>query len=226
MTDTPDAARHAELYEDVVLTVEIPADEVRAAFEHVYAEIRQGLKVPGHPRGQAPMEVVRSMLAGRVGADVLLPLLNEQVPKALAKAGYDSRRSAVRHYDEALLEEGRPFHVTLEFSWPKPRTDAELFEELAQDFTIDTAWRLDDLRRLVERSGSAPLRDAFVLKLKEVAPRLARESEGATIAAEAFGWELAEHFCAMVVELSPDDKEAASLRAEYAAMLARLPRPA
>ncbi|AKU99525.1 hypothetical protein AKJ09_06189 [Labilithrix luteola] len=212
------------LYDDVELDVVVSAADVDAAFEREYDEIRRELKVPGHPRGSAPMSAVRPMLEGRVIASILAPLVMEQTPKALERAGYDPRRSARPLFDETGLEEGKPFRFTLHFQNPRARTDAELHEELSQEFSLYEAWRLDDIRRLVERSGSATLKNALVAKLKDVATKLGLETEGARILPQAYGWELAVHLAEVVLELSPGDPDAARLRTTYATRLAKLPR--
>lgn len=221
-----------DLYDEIVLDIAIPAPVVDAAFERAYAEIRTQLKIPGFARGEAPLDVVRTMMAGRVHADVALPLLAEEIPKALAAAGYDPSTSVLPAFDSDLLAPGRSFDVRATFWSPKPRSVDELFAEIAEDFAVDRAERLADVcvlthAHVVARADAASsLSSMVVAKVKAVARTLAKDAVGATssVQIEAFGLEVAARICSRARLLAPDDEELASLAKDCAARYAKIAR--
>ncbi|MFN0084466.1 MAG: trigger factor [Blastocatellia bacterium] len=92
------------------LTIEVPADEVRAEFEKVYDLYSKNVKVPGFRPGRVP----RSVIKQRFNKEVKDEVAGEIVPHALKHALQDHKLRAVAEPSllELSLAEGEPLKFT------------------------------------------------------------------------------------------------------------------
>lgn len=92
------------------LTIEVPADEVKAEFEKVYDLYSKNVKVPGFRPGRVP----RSVIKQRFNKEIKDEVAGEIIPHALSHALQDHKLRAVA--EPSLLElsvvEGEPLKFT------------------------------------------------------------------------------------------------------------------
>lgn len=96
------------------LTVEIPVDDVKAAYEKTYSIYARHVKSPGFRQGRVPREVIKQRFAKEVKDEVLSALL----PEALKTAVVEHKLDVVGdpQISELSFKEGEPlkFRATLE----------------------------------------------------------------------------------------------------------------
>jgi len=91
----------------VGLTIEIPSDDVDAAFERTLARLSQRVKVQGFRPGKAP----RALVEARVGAEALREeVIEELVPKIVGQAIADEKIDSIDRprVDVLELDRGKP----------------------------------------------------------------------------------------------------------------------
>lgn len=66
------------------LSVEIPAEVVRTAFNRVFTSIQRDVTLKGFRKGKAPLNTVKSLYGDRVTQDVAQELIQMHYPKALS----------------------------------------------------------------------------------------------------------------------------------------------
>lgn len=67
------------------LTVEVPAERVRTAFENQYKQLSRRVAIPGFRKGHVPVDEIRRRFGSDVQQDVIKELINESYPAALAE---------------------------------------------------------------------------------------------------------------------------------------------
>ncbi|HZF37527.1 MAG TPA: trigger factor [Blastocatellia bacterium] len=96
------------------LTVEVPVEEVKAAFEKTYGVYARHVKSPGFRPGRVPREIIRQRFAKEVRDEVI----NSLVPEALHDAIVEHKLRVVGdpQIDDLSINEGEPmkFRATLE----------------------------------------------------------------------------------------------------------------
>ena len=65
------------------LNVEIPADEVKTAFNKVYNDIQKRVQIKGFRKGKAPISTIKTMYKDAVQSDVAQDLIQNHYPQAL-----------------------------------------------------------------------------------------------------------------------------------------------
>jgi trigger factor len=65
------------------ISIELPAERVQTAIEQKFAEVQQSVTLKGFRKGHAPMNMVKSMYADEVKADVIDDLIKVSYPEAL-----------------------------------------------------------------------------------------------------------------------------------------------
>jgi trigger factor len=65
------------------ISIVLPADQVQSAIEEKFAEVQQSVTLKGFRKGHAPMNIVKSMYADEVKADVVDELIKTSYPEAL-----------------------------------------------------------------------------------------------------------------------------------------------
>lgn len=71
------------------LSIQVPADHVRDAFEKVYKGIQRNATIKGFRQGKAPMATIRSMYKDRVQQDVIQDLIADTYQKAVEEHKLD-----------------------------------------------------------------------------------------------------------------------------------------
>jgi trigger factor len=96
------------------LTVEVPAEEVNAAFEKTYGAYARHLKIPGFRPGRVPRDLIKQRFAKEAKEEVVKSL----VPEALQSAVSEHMLRVVGdpQIDDLSVDEGEPlkFKATLE----------------------------------------------------------------------------------------------------------------
>ena len=88
----------------VVLTVEVPADQFEAAIEKAYRKMRGRISVPGFRPGKAPRKIIENMY----GAEVFYEeAINQAMPGAYTAAVESEKLEPVGYPDVELLDAGK-----------------------------------------------------------------------------------------------------------------------
>lgn len=181
------------------LVIDVPADEVAAAFRKVAANYRKYARIPGFRAGKVPESIVRRRFAAEIRKEVIDSLLPERFNKGVNELNI--RPVGQPQVTELTVEDGTPLHVKAVFEYipafsidgykdvtvPKPSveiTDEELQHELGH---------LRDSRATVEPvEEGRPLQDGDWAEITykgqiqpaatEAAPEATAESESAPAA--------------------------------------------
>ena len=94
------------------IIVEIPADQVDAAIDKVYAEIRKRAKYEGFRPGKIPMHIVKRVYRDAMLEQVMRDLYEKSIIKALQENKIPLLDTPVIEYGP--IEEGTPFKYTAE----------------------------------------------------------------------------------------------------------------
>ena len=65
------------------LMIEVPADRVKSETDKMFAEVKRSVVLKGFRKGKAPMNLVRSLYAEQVKADVVDELIKDTLPEAV-----------------------------------------------------------------------------------------------------------------------------------------------
>ncbi len=94
------------------LSIQVPAENVRDAFEKVYKGIQKNATIKGFRPGHAPLATIRTMYKDRVMDDVLQDLISQSYQKALSEHSLEpvgQPKLRVEQFDEE-----NPFSYTAE----------------------------------------------------------------------------------------------------------------
>jgi trigger factor len=96
------------------LTVEVPVEEVNAAFEKTYGAYARHLKIPGFRPGRVPRELIKQRFAKEAEEEVVQSLVPEALQAAVAE--HMLRVVGDPQIDDLSIGQGEPlkFRVTLE----------------------------------------------------------------------------------------------------------------
>jgi trigger factor len=96
------------------LTVEVPVEEVNAAFEKTYGAYARHVKAPGFRPGRVPREIIKQRFAKEVRDEVIQNLVPHALQHAIAE--HKLRVIGDPHIDDLSISEGEPmkFSATLE----------------------------------------------------------------------------------------------------------------
>jgi trigger factor len=97
------------------LVLDVPADEVAAAFKSVTANYKKYARIPGFRPGKTPDSVVRRRFATEIRKEVIDTLLPERFNQAVREQGV--RPVGQPQVTELNLEEGTPLHVKAVFEY-------------------------------------------------------------------------------------------------------------
>lgn len=97
------------------LVIDVPADEVAAAWRKVAANYRKYAKIPGFRAGKVPESVVRRRFAAEIRKEVIDTLLPERFNKGVAELGI--RPVGQPRVTELTVEENSPLHVKAVFEF-------------------------------------------------------------------------------------------------------------
>jgi trigger factor len=97
------------------LVIDVPADEVAAAFRKVAANYRKYAKIPGFRAGKVPESIVRRRFAAEIRKEVIDTLLPERFNKAVNELNI--RPVGQPQASEPTLEEGGPLHAKVVFEF-------------------------------------------------------------------------------------------------------------
>jgi trigger factor len=130
------------------LTIEVPVEEVGAAYEKAYQEYTRYAKVPGFRQGRVPRSVIRQRFAKDLNGQVI----SEIVPHALSHAIQDHQIRAIGdpdiNPDDLQVSEGNPlrFKVAVEVI---PQFELGQYKGLKLTRRIATVTE-EDIDRLVD----------------------------------------------------------------------------
>ena len=97
------------------LVIDVPADDVAAAWRKVAANYRKYAKIPGFRAGKVPESVVRRRFAAEIRKEVIDSLLPERFNKGVAELGI--RPVGQPRVTELTVEEDSPLHVKAVFEF-------------------------------------------------------------------------------------------------------------
>lgn len=133
-----------------VLTLEVPADEVRKATDHAVKAFAKHVRLPGFRPGKVPPDMIRKRFAEEVKGEVLEQLINASVGEALR--------------EKNLVALGQPKIGDLKFAFGEPLS-------FRADLEVRPAVEPKDYRGLKVPAGdavpSAAEIDAFIARIRE-----------------------------------------------------------
>ena len=96
------------------LTVEVPVEEVNAAFEKTYGVYARSLKLPGFRPGRVPRELIKQRFANEAKEDVVKSLVSQALQSAIVE--HMLRVVGDPQINDLSISEGEPlrFRATLE----------------------------------------------------------------------------------------------------------------
>jgi trigger factor len=97
------------------LVIDVPADEVAAAFRKVAANYRKYAKIPGFRAGKVPESIIRRRFAAEIRKEVIDSLLPERFNKEVNDLNI--RPVGQPQVSEPTLEEGGPLHAKVVFEY-------------------------------------------------------------------------------------------------------------
>ncbi len=129
------------------LVIDVPADEVSAAYRRVTAQYRRYARIPGFRAGKVPESIVRRRYAGEIRREVIDALLPARFNQGVQELGV--RPVGQPQVTELTVDDGAPMHVKAVFEYipefsidgyrdvtvPKPSvevTEEEFQQELEQ----------------------------------------------------------------------------------------------
>lgn len=95
------------------LNIEIPPEEVSAAFDKIYQSLQRDVTVKGFRKGKAPLSQIKAMYADRVKGDVANQLVQDSYTKAIDEHSLNPVNFP--NIQIASLDEGKPFSFTAQF---------------------------------------------------------------------------------------------------------------
>jgi trigger factor len=97
------------------LVIDVPADEVAAAFRKVAANYRKYAKIPGFRAGKVPESIIRRRFAAEIRKEVIDSLLPERFNKAVNELNI--RPVGQPQVTDLSVEDGTPLHVKAVFEF-------------------------------------------------------------------------------------------------------------
>ena len=97
------------------LIIDVPADDVAAAWRKVAANYRKYAKIPGFRAGKVPESVIRRRFAAEIRKEVIDTLLPERFNKAVNELNL--RPVGQPKVTELTLEDGTPLHAKAVFEF-------------------------------------------------------------------------------------------------------------
>lgn len=97
------------------LIIDVPADEVSAAYRRVAGNYRKYAKIPGFRAGKVPESIVRRKFATEIRKEVIDSLLPERFNKGVKDLGIQPVGQP--QVTELSVEDGAPFHVKAVFEY-------------------------------------------------------------------------------------------------------------
>jgi trigger factor len=97
------------------LVIDVPADEVAAAFRKVAANYRRYAKIPGFRAGKVPESIIRRRFAAEIRKEVIDSLLPERFNKAVNDLNI--RPVGQPQVTDLSVEDGAPLHVKAVFEF-------------------------------------------------------------------------------------------------------------
>jgi trigger factor len=95
------------------LNIEVPADEVQAAFDRAFQGLQRHAAVKGFRKGKAPLNTIKSIYGDRVKQDVIQDIIQIHYTSALKEHSLDPINYPTIEFDP--LEAGKSFAFTAEF---------------------------------------------------------------------------------------------------------------
>ena len=95
------------------LVIDVPADEVTAAYRRVAGQYRKYAKIPGFRAGKVPESIVRRRYAGEIRKEVIDTLLPERFSRGVKELSIQPVGQP--QVMELSVEDGAPFHVKAVF---------------------------------------------------------------------------------------------------------------
>jgi trigger factor len=104
------------------MTVEIPAEQVRAALDQAVETLRRQARIKGFRPGKVPAGMIRRMFLPQIQQDVTQQLINDSLPEAMEQI----EDTVVSQPDlvDSQFEEGQPFQYSVSFE-VKPEFDVD-----------------------------------------------------------------------------------------------------
>lgn len=140
------------------LNIQVPASEVKAAFNNAYASIQKHVAIKGFRKGKAPIQTVKSLYGDRVKQDVVNDLVQKYYSTALREHSLNPVSFPTIEFDS--LTESADFAFTAEFE-VRPEIVLKQVEKLQvqrEKFVLDDAFvnnTLEDIRK--SRSVNVPV---------------------------------------------------------------------
>lgn len=140
------------------LNIQVPASEVKAAFNNAYASIQKHVAIKGFRKGKAPIQTVKSLYGDRVKQDVVNDLVQKYYSTALREHSLNPVSFPTIEFDS--LTESADFAFTAEFE-VRPEVVLKQVEKLQvqrEKFVLDDAFvnnTLEDIRK--SRSVNVPV---------------------------------------------------------------------
>lgn len=157
------------------LNIEVPAQEVQAAFDRAFRGVQGNVAVKGFRKGKAPLATIKSLYSERVKQDVIQDIVQAKYANALKEHSLDPIGYPAIEFDP--FEDGKDFIFTAEFE-VRPEVTLKQFENLPvkrekfemNDVLVDAT--IEDIRKgraetvLVLEDRVAQVGDVAVIDFK------------------------------------------------------------
>lgn len=133
------------------LNVEIPAEQVKSAFDKVYNSIQRQVEIKGFRKGKAPIATIKTLYKDRVQGDVAQDLISSHYPQALKEQNIDPINYPEFEFEDP--SESKDFSFSAIFDI-RPEVKIKKWEGLEvekEKFVLDTS-RVDQVLNNIRNS--------------------------------------------------------------------------
>lgn len=109
------------------LSVEIPPETVKAAFENAYKEVQKNAEIKGFRKGKAPLSTIRNLYKNQIQQQVVQDIVSKNYSSALNAHSLDPVNFPEIEFDE--INDDKPFSFTAAFE-VRPEIKIKQLEKL------------------------------------------------------------------------------------------------
>lgn len=152
------------------IQVEVPKEDVDAAFDELYKQLKREVRIPGFRPGKAPLSIIKARFRDYAKAQVMEKLFKESYEKLLDE--HNLNPALEPEFKDVEFDEGKPFTYTVimevhpEFEL-KDYTNIEVEKEKFVVTDEDVDRFLDELREKMatyeDKEGPAEMGDTVIM---------------------------------------------------------------
>lgn len=144
------------------LTVEVPLEEVKSAYEEVYSRLRSNLRVNGFRQGRYPRRLAEKRFKSLMAGEAMQTLVPKYFDRAVGEL--ELRPATEPQFDNLDIDQARPFKFDVEFEvfptfeLPAP-SDFKLEKKVIKVTSKEVNERIEEMRKArasLEDNGNEP----------------------------------------------------------------------